>query len=238
MSPFFLYYYTQTMRLLFAQHLDPSLRMGYENFFKRDLKGEIITMTRVSIKSALKFYSDIHLYCDKESEKYYNDLPITLHELKTIPEFFCGAKLEVLEDQKDCDFIWVDPDIFISSTLNIQKDVRFMYEKSTTLNDKHYNKLSYFSKMYPEYVMVREWLNAGLLWFKDREVLDYHINLYKELMGKTLDARIVETWNLSHCATKFTNYEFRETTEYLHFDGFKKFFGISRDMIKQLDLYL
>ena len=57
-------------------------------------------------------------------------------------------------------------------------------------------------------------------------------------MTKTLDARIVETWNLSHCATQFTNYEFRMTTEYLHFDGYKKFFGISRDMIKQLDLYL
>jgi hypothetical protein len=226
------------MRLLFAQHLDPSLRQGFENFFNRDLKEEIITMTRVSIKSALKFYSDIHLYCDKESEKHYNDLPITLHELKTTPEFFCGAKLEVLEDQKDCDFIWVDPDIFISTKFNIKDDVRFMYEKSTTLNDKYYNILSYFSKNHPEYPMVREWLNAGLLWFKDREVLDYHINLYKELMTKTLDARIVETWNLSHCATRFTHYEFRLTTEYLHFDGYKKFFGISRDMIKQLDLYL
>ena len=93
------------MRLLFAQHLDPSLRLNLENIFKRDLKEEIITMTRVSIKSSLRFYSDIHLYCDKESEKHYNDLPITLHELKITPEFFCGAKLEVLEDQKDLEIL-------------------------------------------------------------------------------------------------------------------------------------
>lgn len=226
------------MRLLLAQHLDPLLRAGFERVFNRDLKEEIITMTRVSIKCALQFYDDIHLYCDKESEKHYNDLPITLHELKTTPEFFCGAKLEVLEDQKDCNFIWVDPDIFISTKFYIKDDARFMYEKSTTLDDFYYEELSYFSKKYPEYPMVREWLNAGLLWFKDREVLDYHINLYKELMTKTLDARIVETWNLSHCATKFISHDFRKTTEYLHFDGYKKFFGISRDMIKQLDLYL
>ena len=226
------------MRLLFAQHLDPSLRLNLENIFKRDLKEEIITMTRVSIKSSLRFYSDIHLYCDKESEKHYNDLPITLHELKITPEFFCGAKLEVLEDQKDCDFIWSSPDVFLSSTFNIKDDVRFMYDKMTTLDDEHYEKLSYFSKKYPEYVMIRKWLNAGILWFKDREVLDYHIDMYKELMTKTLDPRIIETWNLSHCATKFTNHPFSSTSEYLHLEGKKKFFGISRDMIKQLDLYL
>ena len=57
-------------------------------------------------------------------------------------------------------------------------------------------------------------------------------------MTKTLDPRIIETWNLSHCATKFTNHPFSSTSEYLHFEGYKKFFGISRDMIKQLDLYL
>ena len=139
-------------------------------------------MTRISIKSTLKFYDDIHLYVDDNSKKYFDDLPITLHTLHTLPSFFCGAKLEVLKDQKDLDFLWVDPDIFISTPFDIKKNCDFMVDKATTLNDFYFESLSYFSKENPKYEMIREWLNSGILYFNTTESFNYHINLYEELI--------------------------------------------------------
>lgn len=227
------------MRIVYAQHLDPSLRKTFDNYFGRDLKDEIIRMTRVSIKSVLRFYDDIHLYVDKDSHHYFDDLPVTMHVLHTLPEVFCGAKLEVLKDQKDTDFIWVDPDIFISSPFNIDTSKNIMVEDMTYLDDFYYNRLSGFSKESPQYPMVREWLNSGLLWFKSSDVMNYHINLYEELLELTQDARIVETWNISHCGLKYGYNTFRSTrTEYLHFVGYKKFYGVTKEMIKGLELSL
>lgn len=227
------------MRIVYAQHLDPSLRKTFDNYFGRDLKDEIIRMTRVSIKSVLRFYDDVHLYADKDSHQYFDDLPITMHVLHTLPEIFCGAKLEVLKDQKDTNFIWVDPDIFISSPFNIDTTKSIMVENMTYLNDFYYNRLSGFSKMNPQYPMVREWLNSGLLWFNSREVMDYHIELYEDLLTKSIDSRIVETWNISHCGMKYGYGMFRHTnTEYLHFEGYKKFYSVTKEMIKGLELYL
>jgi hypothetical protein len=227
------------MRILYAQHLDPSLRYGYEQSFNRDLKQEIIDMTRISIKSTLKFYDDIHLYVDDDSKKYFDDLPITLHTLHTLPSFFCGAKLEVLKDQKDLDFLWVDPDIFVSTPFDIKEGYDFMVDKSTTLNDYYYERLSYFSKKNPKYKMVREWLNSGILWFGNMDSFNYHVNLYEELMKISSDARIVESWNISHCGEKFKYGTFQHSnTEYLHFDGYKKFYDVTKKMIKGLEQYL
>lgn len=227
------------MRILYAQHLDLSLRAGFNRFFNREVKQDIIDMTRVSIKSTLKFYSDIHLYVDIDSYQYFDDLPVTLHELKTLPEIFCGAKLEVLKDQKDLDFIWVDPDIFISSPFDIDYTKSFMVDKSTKLDDMYYERLSYFSKEYPKYEMVGDWLNSGLLWFRDTDVMEYHIKLYEELLTLSNDARIVESWNISHCGKKFGYGKFNHTkTQYLHFDGYKKFFDVSKNMIKGLEKLL
>jgi len=227
------------MRILYAQHLGPSLRAGYEQSFNRDLKQDIIDMTRISIKSTLKFYDDIHLYVDDDSKKYFDDLPITLHTLHTLPSIFCGAKLEVLKDQKDTDFIWVDPDIFISSKFDIDYNKAIMVDKHTYLDDFYFDRLSYFYRKNPKYVMERYWLNSGLLWFKDKEVMDYHIKLYEELMEISSDARIVETWNISHCGVKFGYGQFRgRRNQYLHFDGYKKFYDVTKNMIKGLEQYL
>lgn len=224
------------MRIIYAQHLDPSLRKGYETTFKRDLKYEIIEMTKTSIKCASQFYDDIHLYADKESYKYYKNLPVTLHELKTLPEFFCAAKLEVLKDQKDTDFLWVDPDIFMSTKFDIDETKSIMVDNMTYLDEKYYKRLGYFSNENPQYPMVREWLNSGLLWFKDKDVFDYHVNLYEELLTINKDARIVETWNISHCGEKYGYGVFRHrNNEYIHFDGYKKFYGITKKMIKNIN---
>lgn len=109
----------------------------------------------------------------------------------------------------------------------------------TYLDDFYYNRLSGFSKESPQYPMVREWLNSGLLWFKSSDVMNYHINLYEELLALTQDARIVETWNISHCGLKYGYNTFRSTrTEYLHFVGYKKFYGVTKEMIKGLELSL
>ena len=227
------------MRILIAQHLDPQLRKGFENLFLRDLKPEIIKMTRLSIKSALKFYDDIHLYLDRDSFKYFNDLPVEIHELETNPKFFCGAKLEVLKKQKDLDFIWMDPDIFISTPFDINYDESFMVEKMTYLNDYYYKRNSFFYEKYPKYPMVREWLNSGLLWFRDEEVFNRHIELYEELMSITKNSIIVETWNISHIGKEYGYGTFQHSsTEYLHFDGYKKFYGVTKDMINLLENYL
>jgi len=227
------------MRILYGLILDKKLTGKYGLRFGRDLTEEIVFMARVSIKTFLRFYNDIHFYTNKESFHYFEDLPITLHETKVTPNIFCGVKLEVLKDQKDTNFIWVGPDVFISSKLNVSHERPIMVDDVTILPDSFYEKLSGFNKQYPQYPMVREWVNSGILWFRDKEVMDYHINLYEELLEISDDARIVESWNASHCCNKFGYYTFRMSgSEYIHLDGYKKYYGVVRDMIKGLDNYL
>lgn len=227
------------MRILYALHFHPSLRKGFEDYFGRDLKDEMIDMTKISIRTMLKFYDDIHLYLDVDSVEYFKDLPVTIHILKTLPEFFCGAKLEVLKDQKDLDFIWVGPDVFISSKFEIDNTVSLMVDNMTYLNDYYYHRNARFNRRFPKYEMVREWLNSGILWFGNKDAFDEHISLYEELLKITDKAVVVETWNISYIGNKYGYKTFRNTkSEYLHFEGYKKFYDITKNMIKGLDLYL
>lgn len=230
------------MRIVMAQHLDPSLRKGFENRFNRDLRDEIVDMTTLSIKLLSKHYDDIHLYLDRDSFKVFENLPVTIHELKTKPNFFCAAKLEVLKDQKDHNFLWVDPDIFISKPFTLNHKFPLMVDKDTTLNDFYYDRNKYmlneinFIKEDDEYHMVRSWLNSGLLWFRDESIFKEHIKLYEELLTYSYNAIIVETWNISYLGDKYGYGTFQWMgDEYIHLDGYKKFFGISKDLIKNLN---